>query len=111
MKHTPEAWTDHSPAQQAATTPAAPKAVTTPPPKKKHRVFWWIFLAIQIFIIWIVTGVHGGQSDNCTGISARDCQNAKEVGTTIGLIVGLWALVAIIVGGTYAAYRPTQRTR
>ncbi|GGQ56352.1 hypothetical protein Saso_70170 [Streptomyces asoensis] len=39
------------------------------------------------------------------------CEDASEVGTTIGvgLIIGLWAAVDIILGFTYVVYRLANR--
>lgn len=122
----------------AGTTPTQ----TAPPPKprKKRRVFWWIFLAIQvIFLIWIITGVHGNASGQGAQVhtqavqycsnggwqglykSYADCvthygntlNGASDTGTAIGvaLIIGLWVATDVIVGGTYAIYRLASRNR
>lgn len=85
---------------------------TESPPKKRKRIFLWVFLAVQlIFIIWIATGANSAQSTSCSGLSAQDCQNAKDVGTTIGvgLIIFLWAAVDVILGLTYGVYRLARR--
>lgn len=99
--------------QRTPTGWATPPQVSDEPPEKRRRhIFLWIFLAIQlVFVVWIAVGAHSAQQTSCSGLSAQDCANAKEVGTTIGvgLIIGLWAVVDIIVGGTYAVYRLVKR--
>ncbi|WP_158713666.1 hypothetical protein [Streptomyces sp. NRRL WC-3626] len=46
-----------------------------------------------------------------TGDSLKACENAGEVGTTIGvgLVVGLWVAVDVILGFTYVVYRLAGR--
>ncbi|MGP4003615.1 hypothetical protein [Streptomyces sp. 8N706] len=88
-----------------------------PVPKKRHRVFFWIFLAVQIaFLIWVITGI--ASNDNmpaeCSGLTGSDlqlCKDAADVGTTIGvgLIIGLWAAVDFILALTYVIYRLASR--
>lgn len=83
------------------------------PAKKKHRVFWWIFLAIQIlFLVWIITGANS-HTGSCNGLNAHGCAAATDAGKAIGvgLIIGLWVAADIIIGGTYAIYRLTRRGR
>lgn len=71
---------------------------------KRRRVFMWTFLAIQVlFLAWVIAGAvsghHSGQTD-CGSLSAADCQNAADVGTTIGvaLVIFFWVAVDIILG-------------
>ncbi|MDR6976851.1 hypothetical protein J2X68_003544 [Streptomyces sp. 3330] len=88
-----------------------------PRPKKRHRVFLWIFLAIQIlFLIWVITGAASGSGtpEDCRGLTGDNlklCEDADDVGTTIGvgLIIGLWAAVDVILGFTYVVYRLATR--
>ncbi|MFG2127615.1 hypothetical protein ACGFNV_07420 [Streptomyces sp. NPDC048751] len=93
--------------------------MTTPQPKKRRRVFLWLFLAVQIaFLIWVITGAASGSGtpEDCRGLTGDDlklCEDAGDVGTTIGvgLIIGLWAAVDVILGFTYVVYRlATRRT-
>ncbi|MEU0068540.1 hypothetical protein ABZ027_03040 [Streptomyces sp. NPDC006332] len=93
---------------------------TTPPPKKRRRVFLWLFLALQIaFLIWVIAGAASGSGTpaECrgrTGDALKLCEDASDVGTTIGvgLIIALWAAVDVILGFTYVVYRlATRRTR
>ncbi|MER6961510.1 hypothetical protein [Streptomyces sp. NPDC000618] len=92
---------------------------TTLQPKKRRRIFLWLFLAIQIlFLIWVITGAASGSGtpEGCQGLTGNDlklCEDAGDVGTTIGvgLIIGLWAAVDVILGFTYVVYRlATRRT-
>src|SRR4051812_20235928 len=94
-------------------TPATPALVTIQP-KKKRRVFFWVFLAIQlIFVIWLIGGIAsaGGTPTDCGSLDAQTCNDAQSVGTGIGvfLIVILWMAVDFIVGITYAIYRMARR--
>ncbi|MGI5352455.1 hypothetical protein ACQEU8_30345 [Streptomyces sp. CA-250714] len=101
-----------SPGRGGSQPPAAPPGEEKP--KKRHRIFWWFFVAIQAaFIVWLILGGLEAQGGSCEGLPPQECQDAKDVGTTIGvgLIIGLWAAVDIIVGGTYAVYRLTRRRR
>ncbi|MFC8125901.1 hypothetical protein [Streptomyces sp. NPDC057302] len=93
----------------------APDAVKR---KKPHRVFLWVFLAVQaLFLIWIITGATSASDDpSCEGLAGdalKLCQDAGDVGTTIGvgLIIALWAAVDIILGVTYGVYRLSRRPR
>ncbi|MBA5221509.1 hypothetical protein [Streptomyces griseoaurantiacus] len=88
-------------------------------PKKRRRVFLWIFLVIQIlFLIWVITGAASGSGTpkDCRGLTGDNlklCEDAGDVGTTIGvgLIIGLWAAVDVILGFSYVVYRlATRRT-
>lgn len=83
-------------------------------PKKKRRVFLWVYAAIQaLFIAWIVSGIVGAQGTptDCGSLSAETCNAAADAGTAIGvaLVVALWVVVDIIVGGSYAVYRLAKR--
>ncbi|UUU23789.1 OPT/YSL family transporter [Streptomyces sp. DSM 40750] len=98
--------------------PNSPYQGETPPrPKKRHRVFLWLFLAVQIlFLIWVITGAASGSGtpEECqgrTGDALKLCEDASDVGTTIGvgLIIGLWAAVDVILGFSYVVYRLASR--
>jgi hypothetical protein len=98
--------------------PTSPYQDQTPPrPKKRRRVFLWIFLAIQIlFLIWVIAGAASGSGtpEECRGLTGDDlrlCEDANDVGTTIGvgLVIGLWAAVDVILGFTYVVYRLATR--
>ncbi|CAM5331272.1 hypothetical protein SALBM311S_07663 [Streptomyces alboniger] len=91
----------------------------TPQPKKRRRIFLWLFLAVQIlFLIFVIMGATSGNGtpEECrgqTGDALKLCEDAGDVGTTIGvgLIIGLWAAVDAILGFTYVVYRlATRRT-
>ncbi|MGP4009213.1 hypothetical protein [Streptomyces sp. 4N124] len=100
-----------------------PRPEGAPPPapdlkrKKPRRIFLWIFLAVQaLFLIWIITGVNSANDDDpdcegLTGDALQLCQDAGDVGTAIGvgLIIGLWAAVDVILGITYGIYRLSRR--
>jgi hypothetical protein len=87
--------------------------------KKPHRIFLWIFLAVQvIFLVWVIVGASTGSGTpkECRGLTGQDLQNCKDashVGTTIGvgLVIGLWAAVDIILGLSYFIYRLSRRGR
>jgi hypothetical protein len=111
----PSAWTG----QTQIPPPGQPpyQVPETPAPRKRRRVFLWIFLAVQIlFLIWVITGIASGSGtpDSCqgmTGDALKTCKDAGDVGTTIGvgLIIGLWAAVDVILGFTYVVYRLASR--
>ncbi|MGW7067188.1 hypothetical protein ACWGII_13945 [Streptomyces sp. NPDC054855] len=86
--------------------------------KKPRKVFLWIFLVVQaLFVIWIIVGVNSASDDpSCEGLAGdalKLCQDAGDVGTAIGvgLIIGLWAAVDIILGVTYGIYRLSRGPR
>ncbi|MGW0939124.1 hypothetical protein [Streptomyces sp. NPDC002666] len=82
------------------------------PPKKRKRVFMWTFLAIQVvFLLWVILGATSGGASDCGNLSAADCNDASNAGTAIGvgLIIGLWAIVDVILGATYAVIRLARR--
>lgn len=87
------------------------------PPRKRRRVFLWVFPAVQIlFLVWVISGATSGSRtpEECrgmTGDSLKACENAGEVGTTVGvgLVVGLWVAVDVILGFTYVVYRLAGR--
>lgn len=78
----------------------------------------WIFLAVQvIFLIWVITGANSNKnSKDCAGLSGealKTCQDAGTAGTAIGvgLIIGLWVAVDVILGITYVIVRLSRRER
>jgi hypothetical protein len=115
------------------------ESATQPPTaRRRHRVFWTIYLALQIlFLVWIIVGV---ASQANTGAEAHTeavnyCQSswsglypsygncvtdygnllnaASDAGKGIGagLIIGLWVAADVIVGGSYIVYRLATRRR
>lgn len=79
----------------------------TLPTTKRRRVFMWFFLLVQaLFLTWIITG-----SMSTPAQSEPTMQDAAAVGTAIGvgLIIGLWAIVDVILGITYAVIRLARR--
>ncbi|MGW4892284.1 hypothetical protein ACWEQL_08450 [Kitasatospora sp. NPDC004240] len=75
-------------------------------------------MAVQaLFVIWIIAGVNNASdstSKDCSGLTGqalKTCQDAGSVGTAIGvgLVIGLWAAVDIILGITYLIYRLNRR--
>ena len=80
-------------------------------------MFLWVFLAVQIlFLVWVIWGAStaSGTPEACrgrTGDDLRLCNDASDVGTTIGvgLVIALWAAVDVILGFTYLVYRHASR--
>ncbi|WP_192582613.1 hypothetical protein [Streptomyces triticiradicis] len=109
----PRQWAGPPPAPPPNQPPAGPPA----PPKKRHRVFFWFFLAVQIlFLVWVIAGVASGNGtdESCSGLtgdSLKTCQDAGDVGTTIGvgLIVAFWVAADFILALTYVIYRLANR--
>jgi hypothetical protein len=82
-----------------------------PPPRKRHRVFWWVFVAIQIiFIIWIAAGAADSHKD-CAGLSAHACLSAADTAHGIAIVaqVVAWCVVDFLVGVPYVIYRLARR--
>lgn len=80
------------------------------PVRKRPRVFFWVFLAVQlVFLVWLVTGLT--VPSGCGDPPQADCEAAEGIGVTIGagLIVALWAAVDVIVGMSYLVYRLAKR--
>ena len=84
-------------------------------PRRKKRVFLWTFLVIQVlFLIWIITGVAStGSTPADTGgvLTPEEANSARDAGAAIGvlLIVGLWAVVDLILGITWAVVKLARR--
>jgi len=90
----------------------------TAPVRKRRRIFMWFFLAVQaIFLIWIITGASssgGSTAKSCAGQvgqALQTCQDASHVGTAIGvgLIIGLWVAVDVILGIVFLVVRVSRR--
>ncbi|MCT9008319.1 hypothetical protein [Streptomyces rhizosphaerihabitans] len=102
---------------QQAPPPIQPSAESPAPPKKRRRVFFWFFLAVQIlFLVWVIAGAASGNGtpESCSGLTGdnlKTCQDAGDVGTTIGvgLIIGLWVATDFILALTYVIYRFATR--
>ncbi|MDH6214822.1 hypothetical protein [Streptomyces pseudovenezuelae] len=69
-----------------------------------------------LFLIWVIAGAASGSGtpESCqgrTGARLSLCNDASDVGTTIGvgLIIGLWAAVDLILGITYLIFRLAGR--
>jgi hypothetical protein len=83
--------------------------------KKPRRIrFLWVFLFIQaVFLLWVILGARSGAGspDDCGTLSAKDCDDAENLGTAIGvgLVIALWAATDIILGITYAIYKVAKR--
>ena len=95
--------------------PYAEGQSVTSEPRRKKRVFMWSFLAIQLlFVIWIVSGaVATGSTATDTGgvLTQEEAITARDAGAAIGvlLIVGLWAVVDLILGITWAVVKLARR--
>ncbi|MGC4959702.1 hypothetical protein ACLQ2P_41450 [Actinomadura citrea] len=76
----------------------------------RTHAFLVFFLAVQVaFIAWIASGATTFQSCSDQDVN---CQ-AGQVGTTIGLglMIGLWVAVDVILGVTYGIYRLATKGR
>jgi hypothetical protein len=69
-----------------------------------------------LFLIWVIMGAASGSGtpEECQGLTGdnlKSCEDASDIGTTIGvgLIIALWAAVDVILGVTYAVYRLARR--
>jgi hypothetical protein len=80
----------------------------------KWRPFTWVIVIINVlFLVWIVAGV-AGLADECADEAAnlRDaCEAGTAVGATIGvgIIIGLWAFVDVILGVLWLVTKPKAR--
>ena len=76
------------------------------PPKKKRPVFVWFFLAVQaLYIYFVIRGiVEGSKPVDCGPLTAESCNNARALGTGIGIGATLlcWGVVDILmIAGWY----------
>ncbi|MFF4657977.1 MULTISPECIES: hypothetical protein [Streptomyces] len=67
-------------------------------------------------MIWVITGIASNDDnpDSCNGLtgdSLKVCQDAGDIGTTIGvgLVVGFWVAADFILALTYLIYRLATR--
>ncbi len=112
---TPDAWP--TPPQGPPVSDHAADGAHPPRPKKRRRVFLWFFLGVQIlFLIWVIAGIASNDDnpDSCNGLtgdSLKVCQDAGDIGTTIGvgLVVGFWVAADFILALTYLIYRLATR--
>lgn len=81
--------------------------------KPKRRYFMWFFLAVQvIFVIWVIAGVNSGSAPvHCDGLAYRDCREASNAGTAIGvgIVIFLWATADLILGAIWAITKFARR--
>lgn len=107
-----------------------------PPRKRKRRVFWWVFLGVQVlFVVWLIAGLAskpGGTSVAAQTAAAcanggwqglftshADCMkhyavglsDASDTGKGLGaaLIVVLWFVVDVMLGVGYGVYKLATR--
>jgi hypothetical protein len=80
----------------------------------KWRPFTWVIVIINVlFLVWIVAGV-AGLADECAD-EVGDLQEACEAGTAVGatigvgIIIGLWAFVDVILGVLWLVTKPKTR--
>ncbi|MGC0205101.1 MULTISPECIES: hypothetical protein [Streptomyces] len=71
-----------------------------------------------LFLIWVITGAatSSGTPEECRGLTGDNlelCEDANDLGTTIGvgLIVAFWVAADFILALTYAIYRLASRPR
>jgi hypothetical protein len=69
-----------------------------------------------LFLIWVIVGAStaSGTPEGCRGLTGEDlklCEDASDVGTTIGvgLIVAFWVAADFILALTYVIYRLASR--
>ncbi|GAA2908597.1 MULTISPECIES: hypothetical protein [Streptomyces] len=69
-----------------------------------------------LFLILVIVGATSGSGtpEECRGLTGNDlelCEDAGDVGTTIGvgLMIGLWVAVDFILALTYLIYRLASR--
>jgi hypothetical protein len=105
-------------------------------PRKRRRVFLWVFLAIQaLFIVWIIAGVAAVHAAPTQAQLAQGCYNnnwyplfksqadcvqhyggaLNDAGTAgkaigVGLVIGFWMVVDVILGISYGIYRLARRS-
>ena len=101
------------------------QAITDQPTRKRRRVFWWVFLAIQLlFLVWVIAGAASGSHSGADahtqaiaycrtswqGLYSSYGQCVTQYGNTlnaasdagkgigVGLVIGLWVAAAVILG-------------
>jgi uncharacterized membrane protein YhaH (DUF805 family) len=105
-----------------------------PAPRRRHRVFWWVFLAIQVLFLAIVIFAIADKHPAVASDVAKSCDNghwrglfsshadcvkhfavglhdAQNLGAGIatGLVITVWVVVDFLVGITYGVYRLATR--
>ena len=94
------------------TTPNEWKASNARPDQTEAASVPLVFLATQaIFVAWIIAGIVSTSHPNCGSLDADTCASANAAGQTIGvgLIIGLWMAVDVIMGVTYLIMRSTRK--
>ncbi|MGV9497685.1 hypothetical protein ACWDQ0_05380 [Streptomyces sp. NPDC003642] len=71
-----------------------------------------------LFLIWVIAAAatSSGTPEECRGLTGDNlelCEDANDLGTTIGvgLIVAFWVAADFILALTYAIYRLASRPR
>ncbi|MCW2748104.1 MAG: hypothetical protein JWP10_1246 [Nocardioidaceae bacterium] len=87
---------------------------TPPKQKKKKKIFLWFFMAVQIlFIVWIIAGISStsGNASDCGTLSQQTCNDAEDIGTSIGVFVVFvfWVIADFLLAVTYGIYRLAKR--
>lgn len=92
---------------------------TTPTPaRRRRRIFPWFFALVQIlFLVWIIAGASsstGSTAKSCTGLVGQALQTCHDAGTAgtalgVGLIIGLWAAVDVILAIMWMVLRMARR--
>ncbi|WP_375475978.1 hypothetical protein [uncultured Jatrophihabitans sp.] len=67
------------------------------------RIFSYVIVIFNlIMLIWVIAGSVAAQHDDssCGSLDAKTCQDAKDVGTAIGVtaLIVIWVIVDIILG-------------
>jgi hypothetical protein len=78
------------------------------------RIFSYLIIAVNIlFLVLIIVAISGssGHATNCGTLDQQTCDDAKNVGTTlgVGLVVGFWAAVDVILGIIWLVTRSSKR--
>jgi len=78
------------------------------------RIFSYVILAVNLlFLIWIIAGVAGssGHATDCGTLDQSTCDAARNVGTSIGvgIVIGLWVAVDVILGIIWLVTRSSKR--
>lgn len=71
------------------------------------RPFTWVIVILNIlFVVWVISAVGAAECE-----AEREFQGACEAGTAIGvgIIVGFWAVVDIILGILWLVTRGSRR--
>lgn len=92
---------------------------TTVPVRRKRSKFLICFLILQLLmLLWVVSAFASASGNDATAsctsggyLTAQDCNSASDAGSAIAgvLLIVFWAILDIIVGGTYAIIRLARR--